>query len=227
MPATHVLHILGLSVYRCLAAGIRQRITACERCSVLRTRPRTSREVRGIPTCSSRCEHWHRTPGCSHGSCMPSARRPCASERPLRQSRAGEGGRDGGTGGMSSRSFFFGFVGLAVVGKSVAHPFVPSESYRGSGDLWGTGVGSEGRGCQGSATPRRRGLRGPGCEICNERPCVAVCVYGGREPIEAHLWRVRPEDHPGHMQAVCCPLGLGRRHDRLSAIVRGQAGHMQ
>ena len=32
----------GLSVYRCLAAGIRQRTTACERCSVLRTRPNLS-----------------------------------------------------------------------------------------------------------------------------------------------------------------------------------------
>jgi len=32
----------GLSVYRCVAAGIRQRTTACERCSVLRTRPNLS-----------------------------------------------------------------------------------------------------------------------------------------------------------------------------------------
>ena len=30
------------SVYRCLAAGIRQRTTDCERCSVLRTRPNLS-----------------------------------------------------------------------------------------------------------------------------------------------------------------------------------------
>ena len=30
---------IGLSVYRCLAAGIRQRTTACGRCSVLRARP--------------------------------------------------------------------------------------------------------------------------------------------------------------------------------------------
>ena len=34
--------VIGLSVYRCLAAGIRQRTTACERCSVLRTRPNLS-----------------------------------------------------------------------------------------------------------------------------------------------------------------------------------------
>ena len=36
--ATHT----GLSVYRCFAAGIRQRTTVCERCSLLRTRPNLS-----------------------------------------------------------------------------------------------------------------------------------------------------------------------------------------
>ena len=35
-------HVFGLSVYRCFAAGIRQRTTDCERCSVLRTRPNLS-----------------------------------------------------------------------------------------------------------------------------------------------------------------------------------------
>ena len=33
---------ISLSVYRCLAAGIRQRTTVCGRCSELRTRPKPS-----------------------------------------------------------------------------------------------------------------------------------------------------------------------------------------
>ena len=31
--------LIGLSVYRCFAAGIRQRTTVCERCSVLTAYP--------------------------------------------------------------------------------------------------------------------------------------------------------------------------------------------
>ena len=40
-PMTNRLGI-GFSVYRCLAAGVGQRTTACRRCSVLRTRPNLS-----------------------------------------------------------------------------------------------------------------------------------------------------------------------------------------
>ena len=38
----YIFNTPGLSVYRCLAAGIRQKTTDCERCSGLRTRPNLS-----------------------------------------------------------------------------------------------------------------------------------------------------------------------------------------